>query len=101
LVDFAFIEVIFALKSLFDVVFRLFLDNLAFGEQHLFLDTDDGFWLRLVGVELESDFGQYCQIKAGLSNEFFEVISVLLCNISIVHDDLFKLVLFVVLRSEL
>jgi hypothetical protein len=101
LVDFAFIEVIFALKSLFDVVFRLFLDNLAFAEQHLFLYTDNGFCLRLAGVELEPDFGQYCQVKAGLSNEFFEVISVFFGNVSIVHDDLLKLVLFVVLRSEL
>jgi hypothetical protein len=99
LVDFALIEVILALKSLLDVVFRLFLDNLAFAEQHLFLDTDDGFCLRLVGVELEPDFGLYCQIKAGLSNEFFEVISVPFCYVSIVHDDLLKLVLFVVLRS--
>jgi uncharacterized protein YciU (UPF0263 family) len=77
----------------------LFLDNLAFAEQHLFLDTDDGLWLRLVGVELEPDFGLYCQVKAGLSDEFFEVISVFFCNTSIVHDDLLKLVLFV-LRSE-
>jgi hypothetical protein len=99
LVDFSFIVVIFALKSLFDVVLRLFLDNLAFAEQHLFLDTDDGFWLRLVGVELEPDFGLYCQFKAGLSDEFFEVISVLFCNVGILHDDLLKLVLFV-LRSE-
>jgi hypothetical protein len=99
LIDFAFIEVILALKSQFNVVLRFFIDIYAF-EQHFFLDTDDGFFFWIVGVELEPNFGVDCQVKAGLSDEFLEVISFFFCNVSIVHDDLLKLTLFVLRRER-
>ena len=57
---------------------RLLLPLLLLAEEHLLLDANHGLLIGAVGVELEADLSLNCQLEAGLPDELFEVIPVLL-----------------------